>query len=125
MQVLANMQGQYPLEEIVSDLPSIYFITLRTEIMQTINSGIQIDKQILSQIGQIYAKILEMSIKKLAFPSKEIWLSWNLEEREQFESYRKTRSEASYDSYHFSAAGTLDFLNQTLEQALGAGDVNR
>lgn len=124
MQVLSNMQGQFPQEEVVSDIPSAYFITLRTEIMQTIRSNIKIEAQFLVQIGQIYAQLLDVAIRKLTFPRFDSWSTWNLEEREQFESYRKTRSEASYDSYHFSAADTLDFLNQKLEESLRTSDVN-
>ncbi|KAF1761329.1 hypothetical protein GCK72_009585 [Caenorhabditis remanei] len=123
MQVLANMQGQYPKEEIVSDIPSVYFISLRTEIVQTMNST-RVDEQFIAKIGQIYAQMLDVAINKLTFPRINLWLTWNLEEREQFESYRKTRSEVSYDSYNFSAAETLNYLNQKLEEALSSGDIN-
>lgn len=123
MQVLANMQGKYPKEEIVSDIPSVYFISLRTEVVQTMNST-RVDEQFVIKIGQIYAQMLDVAIEKLTFPCVDVWLTWNLEEREQFESYRKTRSEVSYDSYSFSAADTLNYLNQKLEDALSSRDVN-
>lgn len=35
------------------------------------------------------------------------------------------RSESAYDSYHFSASETLNFLNEKLEEALNAENVNR
>ena len=76
MQVLANMQGQYPKEEIVSDIPSVYFISLRTEIVQTMNST-RVDEQFIAKIGQIYAQMLDVAINKLTFPRINLWLTWN------------------------------------------------
>ncbi|UMM24341.1 hypothetical protein L5515_004614 [Caenorhabditis briggsae] len=124
MQVLANLQGQYPLDEMVSDLPSSYFISLRCEVMQTSSSGSTINDQLRNEFSQIYAEILDVAIRKLRYPSMEIWLSWSLYDREIFDAYRKTRSDASYDSYNFSAIDTLNYLNQKLEEATNNGDVN-
>ncbi|CAI2347585.1 unnamed protein product [Caenorhabditis sp. 36 PRJEB53466] len=125
MQVLANIRGQYPQEEYISDLPAVFFINLRSEVMQTMGSSEKVDKQFLAQLAQIYAQVLDSAIVKLTFPPEATWKTWNLEEQEQFDSYRKMRSETSYDSYHFSAAETLNFLNEKLEEALNVGDVNR
>uniref|UniRef100_A0A8R1HRM9 Xpo1 domain-containing protein n=1 Tax=Caenorhabditis japonica TaxID=281687 RepID=A0A8R1HRM9_CAEJA len=126
MQVLANMPGQYPQDEIVSDLPACFFISLRTEIMQTLSSSNQkVDNQFVRQISQIYAALLDVAIVKMAFPRADTWHTWNLEDRDQFESYRKMRSETSYDSYQFSGQETLNFLNQKLEESLNSGDMNR
>lgn len=86
MQVLASISGQYPQEEFVSDLPSVFFISLRTEVVHTLRSSVKVDKQFLAQMAQIYAELLDVAIQKLTFPPVNQWMQWNCEEQEQFES---------------------------------------
>ncbi|EGT33680.1 hypothetical protein CAEBREN_10829 [Caenorhabditis brenneri] len=124
LQVIASIPGQYPIDEFISDLPSAFFITLRTELIELKNLNVKVDEQFVGQIAQIYAQLLDVSMRKLTFPKVETWLTWNLEDRDQLESYRKARSEVAYDSYHFSAPDTLNYLNEKLRVAVNAGDIN-
>uniref|UniRef100_A0A1I7TNN7 Xpo1 domain-containing protein n=3 Tax=Caenorhabditis tropicalis TaxID=1561998 RepID=A0A1I7TNN7_9PELO len=125
MQVISNIQGQYPQQELISDLPSWFFVSLRVELISMIKSEPKINEQFLGQLAQIYAHMLGVSILKLAYPEFNTWQMWNLEDRDQFEAYRLTRSEVCYDSYSFAATDTLSFLNEQLGGAVNGEDINR
>ncbi|CAB3402356.1 unnamed protein product [Caenorhabditis bovis] len=125
MQALANLPGQYPTEEKVSDLPAVFLTSLRDELKSVMNSDAKYDPQLIANIAQFYAQILHMAIFKLTYPTAEQFEGFSVEDRDLFINYRNMRSEASVDCYLLSGSNTLEFLNQKLEEALKEAHLNR
>ncbi|CAI4231455.1 unnamed protein product [Auanema sp. JU1783] len=112
---LSSWEGVYPMDESISDLPAVFWTTLREHLM-----GEKSQNVILS-VRDCYANVLATAVTKLAYPPENVYNSMDHEKKEKFVTYRMARSEISLDAYYIAGGNeTLNFLNQKLEEYINS-----
>ncbi|KAE9418929.1 hypothetical protein Angca_002344, partial [Angiostrongylus cantonensis] len=124
---ICSCQGSYAVDELISDLPSSFFMTLREHIGSAASSNKkdEISIQIASAVSSYYAEVCRSAIDKLSFPVNDRFVEYDEQQKEQFLRYRMVRSEVSIDAYFITGRDTLKFLNMELEGTIAKGDLCR
>ncbi|KAJ1370739.1 hypothetical protein KIN20_032539 [Parelaphostrongylus tenuis] len=123
---ICSCQGSYAVDELISDLPSSFFMTLREHIASAASGSKKDDMHnIASSVSTYYAEVCRSAIDKLSYPVIDRFDEYDKQQREQFHRYRMVRSEVSIDAYFITGKDTLKFLNMELEASIAKGDLCR
>ncbi|KJH48820.1 HEAT repeat protein [Dictyocaulus viviparus] len=123
---ICSCQGVYAMDELISDLPSSFFMTLREHIGTASSASKQDEiRNIATAVGSYYAEVCRSAIDKLSFPVSSRFDEYDKLQKEQFIRYRMVRSEVSIDAYFIMGGDTLKFLNMELEASIVKGDLCR
>ncbi|VDM59973.1 unnamed protein product [Angiostrongylus costaricensis] len=103
---ICSCQGSYAVDELISDLPSSFFMTLREHIGSAA-SGNKKDEMCNVIAYWFHFKVVTLYNNTL------------------FDRYRMVRSEVSIDAYFITGRDALKFLNMELEETITKGDLCR
>uniref|UniRef100_A0A914X7E8 Importin N-terminal domain-containing protein n=1 Tax=Plectus sambesii TaxID=2011161 RepID=A0A914X7E8_9BILA len=122
---VSTVEGRYPDEESISDLPCVFWTTVREEALSLQDSRLSEEdaRKLRDLIRPHYALLLQAAMNKLTYPPTAILDQWNLEAKESFDRYRKTMSDTAINAYTLLSGETMQYVLQTL--AAAAQDANK
>ncbi|KAK5974384.1 Xpo1 domain-containing protein [Trichostrongylus colubriformis] len=123
---ISSCDGAYAVDEMISDLPAPFFMTLREHLgANATGSKHDVLSNVAKAVSPYYAGVCRSAVDKMSYPPADHFDEYDKSQKEQFARYRMARSEVSVDAYFVMGRDTLRFLNQELEASIEKGDVCR
>ncbi|GMS89085.1 hypothetical protein PENTCL1PPCAC_11260, partial [Pristionchus entomophagus] len=105
---LSSIPGRYPMDEAVSEIPHIFFSSLREEVC---SAKTEDRDKLMSALRSPFEKVLVGAVNKLMYAPNEVREEMNEEEKESFENYRSNRMECGVNSFLMLGQSALVYLN--------------
>ncbi|XGW18799.1 hypothetical protein V3C99_002972 [Haemonchus contortus] len=123
---ICSCDGAYAIDEMISDLPAPFFMTLREHLgAAATGSKHDVLSNVARAVSSYYAEVCRAAVDKMSYPPADRFDEYDRSQKEQFARYRMARSEVSIDAYFMMGKDTLQFLNRELGAAIEKGDLCR
>ncbi|VDO22955.1 unnamed protein product [Haemonchus placei] len=123
---ICSCDGAYAIDEMISDLPAPFFMTLREHLgAAATGSKHDVLSSVARAVSSYYADVCRAAVDKMSYPPADRFDEYDNSQKEQFARYRMARSEVSIDAYFMMGKDTLQFLNRELGAAIEKGDLCR
>lgn len=131
MLVLTRFPGFYGFDEEVSDQPLNFWYLLQETMVDwayTMDEEdddpkgdvAQLIESTQAKISQVYVELLMALASKCAYPSADVWVEGDKEERDKFASYRREAGDALLNAYYVLRQDMLGLLVAEVANNLGA-----
>ncbi|GMR42017.1 hypothetical protein PMAYCL1PPCAC_12212, partial [Pristionchus mayeri] len=107
---LSSFPGRYPMDEGVSEMPHIFFSSLREEVCM--GAKAEDREKLLAALRSPFEEVLVGAVNKLMYAPMRVREEMNEEEKEAFENYRVNRSECGVNSFLILGQSALVYLNR-------------